>query len=148
VNKAWIRCVDDALVRADAVVTLRNGVDGLTAETLTGCVVQLTRTDCPSTVQLALLEEIRSAENADDHFTKVIIAVEGQGRLAWRHESVDTLIDLGQVLRYAHLLSAHYQVKPVLAIERQPTDESWQALCDQLGVLLVWPPTFGPSGVP
>jgi hypothetical protein len=94
VNKAWIRCVDDALVRADSVMTLRNGVDGLTAETLTGRVVRLTRTDCPSTVQLALLEEIRSAESADDRFAKVIIAVEGKGRLAWRHESVDTLIDL------------------------------------------------------
>ena len=94
VNKAWIRCVDDALVRADSVVTLRNSVDGLTAETLTGRVVQLTRNDCPSTVQLALLEEIRSAENADDRFAKVIIAVEGRGKLAWRHESVDTLIDL------------------------------------------------------
>ncbi len=93
-NKAWIRCVDDALVRADSVVTLRNGVDGLTAETLTGRIVQLTRNECPSTVQLALLEEIRSAESADDRFAKVIMAVEGRGKLAWRHESVDTLIDL------------------------------------------------------
>lgn len=25
---------------------------------------------------------------------KVIIAIEGQGKLAWRHESVATLIDL------------------------------------------------------
>lgn len=57
-SKAWIRCVDDALVRADSVITLRNAVDGLTAETLTGRVVQLTRTDCASTAQLALLEEI------------------------------------------------------------------------------------------
>jgi hypothetical protein len=88
------RCVDDVLVRADSVVSLRNNVDGLTAETLTGRVVQLTRTDCPSTAQLALLEEIRSAEFTDDRFTKVVIAVEGRGKLAWRHESVDTLIDL------------------------------------------------------
>ena len=94
VNKAWIRCVDDALVPADSVVTLRNSVDGLTAETLTGRIVQLTRNECPSTVQLALLEEIRSAETADDRFAKVIMAVEGRGKLAWRHESVDTLIDL------------------------------------------------------
>lgn len=93
-SKAWIRCVDDVLVQADSVITLRNTVDGLTAETLTGRVVRLTRTDCASTAQLALLEEIRSAEFADDRFTKVIIAVEGLGKLAWRHESVDTLIDL------------------------------------------------------
>ena len=73
---------------------LRNSVDGLTAETLTGRIVQLTRNECPSTVQLALLEEIRSAESEDDRFAKVIMAVEGRGKLAWRHESVDTLIDL------------------------------------------------------
>ena len=93
-NKAWIRGVDDVLVRADSVIALRNSVDGLRVETMTGQVVQLTRTECPSTAQLALLEEIRSAENADDRFAKVIIAVEGRGKLAWRHESVDTLIDL------------------------------------------------------
>lgn len=93
-HKAWIRCVDDVLVRADSVIALRNSVDGLTAETCTGREVQLTRTDCPSTTQLALLEEIRSAEYADDRFTKVIIAVPEGRKLAWRHESVDTLIDL------------------------------------------------------
>jgi hypothetical protein len=93
-NQTWIRCVDDALVRADSVVTLRNGVDGLTAETLTGNTVKLTRMECPSVAQLALLGEIRSAEYADDRFVNVIIAIEGEGKLAWRHESVDTLIDL------------------------------------------------------
>jgi hypothetical protein len=93
-SQTWIRCVDDTLIRADSVITLRNGVDGLNAETLTGQSVKLTRTECPSTAQLALLEEIRSAEYADDRFTKVIIAVEGRGKLAWRHESVETLIDL------------------------------------------------------
>ena len=39
--------------RADSVVTLHNGVDGPTAETLTGRVVQLTRNDYPSKGQLA-----------------------------------------------------------------------------------------------
>lgn len=92
-STAWIRCIDDTLVRTDSVIALRNGVDGLTAETLTGGTVRLTRTECPSTAQLALLEEIRSAEQANDMYTKVIIAIEGQGKLAWRHESVETLID-------------------------------------------------------
>jgi hypothetical protein len=55
-------------------------------------------------------------------------------------------LGLGQVLRYAHLLSVHYRVRPVLAVERQPADDSWQGLCDQHGVLLVWPPSFGPLG--
>lgn len=93
-STAWIRSIDDTLVRTDSVIALRNGVDGLTAETLTGGTVRLTRTECPSATQLALLEEIRSAEQANDMYTKVIIAIEGQGKLAWRHESVETLIDL------------------------------------------------------
>jgi hypothetical protein len=91
---SWLRGVDDVLIRTDAVVLLRNSADGLYAETLTGHTVQLTRIDCPSTTQLALLEEIRSAEYTDDRITTVIIAVEGKGKLAWRHESVETLIDL------------------------------------------------------
>jgi hypothetical protein len=93
-QKSWLRGVDDVLIRTDAVVLLRNSSDGLYAETLTGRTIQLTRIDCPSTAQLALLEEIRSADYADDRFTKVIIAVEGKGKLAWRRESVETLIDL------------------------------------------------------
>lgn len=49
---------------ADSVIALGNGVDGLAAETITGGTVRLTRTECPSTAQLALLEEIRGAEQA------------------------------------------------------------------------------------
>jgi hypothetical protein len=93
-HTAWIRCVDDTLVRADSIIALRNSADGLSAETLTGRAFQLTRTDCPSTAQLALLEEIRSAENSDDRFTKVIISLQEKGAVSWRHESVETLIDL------------------------------------------------------
>lgn len=93
-HATWIRCVDDVLIRSDTVILLRNGVDGLFAETLTGRAVQLTRTDCPSTTQLALLEEIRCSESADGRLTKVIVALEGNGKVEWRHESVETLIDL------------------------------------------------------
>ncbi len=45
-HATWIRCVDDVLIRSDAVILLRNSVDGLFAETLTGRAVQLARTDC------------------------------------------------------------------------------------------------------
>jgi hypothetical protein len=93
-NQTWIRCIDDTLVRADSIVMLRNGVDGLTAETLNGQTVRLTRAECPSTTQLELLKEIRSAEYADDRWVNVIIALEGGGKISWRHESVETLIDL------------------------------------------------------
>ena len=73
----------------------RNGVDGLTAETLTGTCRSARHPRLPRVLfSLLCLEEIRSAESADDRFAKVIIAIEGRGKLAWRHESVDTLIDL------------------------------------------------------
>lgn len=93
-HATWIRCVDDVLIRSDAVIILRNSVNGLFAETMTGLAVQLTRTDCPSVTQLALLEEIRSSQSADEGPAKVIIAVEGKGNVEWRRESVETLIDL------------------------------------------------------
>lgn len=93
-HATWIRGVDDVLIRSDAVILLRNNVDGLFAETLIGRAVQLTRTDCPSVSQLALLEEIRSSQSADGRLTKVILAVESNGKVEWRHESAETLIDL------------------------------------------------------
>jgi hypothetical protein len=93
-HATWIRCVDDVLIRSDAVILLRNTVDGLFAETPAGRAVQLTRTDCPSTTQLALLDQVRSSESAADGSTRVIIAVEGKGKVEWRRESAGTLIDL------------------------------------------------------
>ena len=90
----WIRGLDDVLIRGDAVTLLRNTVDGLFAETLAGRAVQLTRTECPSATQLALLEEIRSSQSVDGALTKVIIAVEAQGKVEWCRESAETLIDL------------------------------------------------------
>jgi hypothetical protein len=51
---------------------------------------------------------------------------------------------LGQVLRYAHQLGAGgREVVPVIVAEREPTDESWAALCASLGVRLAWPGAFG-----
>jgi hypothetical protein len=52
-------------------------------------------------------------------------------------------LGLGQVLRYRQLLSRHGAVvRPVLAVEGEPKDPSWLALCDSLGVTLAWPPNF------
>ena len=49
-------------------------------------------------------------------------------------------LGLGQVLRYQHVLRQSYPVvKAVLAVERQPSDMSWDDLCREAGVLLVWP---------
>ena len=47
---------------------------------------------------------------------------------------------LGQVLRYAQLLSADDRpATPVVMAEREPSDPSWALLCQHLGVLLLWP---------
>ena len=50
---------------------------------------------------------------------------------------------LGQVLRYADLLGDDERpVQKIIAVERQPTDDSWSRLCEAKGVVLVWPGTF------
>ena len=54
-------------------------------------------------------------------------------------------LGLGQVLSYKHLLKwpGVKTVKPVLAVERQPTEKYWEALCNEHGVILTWPEEFG-----
>lgn len=64
--------------------------------------------------------------------------------LTKRNEERQLRLALGQVQRYAHLLTAKGRpVRAVIAAERKPSDESWLALCDSLGVTLVWPEAFG-----
>jgi hypothetical protein len=47
---------------------------------------------------------------------------------------------LGQVLRYAHLLNQSGEsTRPIVVPERAPSDDSWLALCDSLGVEVAWP---------
>jgi hypothetical protein len=51
-------------------------------------------------------------------------------------------LGLGQILRYRQLLAAaRHRVVAVLVTEREPP-KSWQALCDELGVVLTWPGAF------
>jgi hypothetical protein len=50
---------------------------------------------------------------------------------------------LGQVLRYRHLVAERDTTAAVVAIEREPRDKRWVALCSALGVSLVWPPMLG-----
>lgn len=54
-------------------------------------------------------------------------------------------LGLGQVLSYAHLLGwpGVENVKPVLAVERRPAAEHWDALCKKHDVILTWPEEFG-----
>lgn len=53
-------------------------------------------------------------------------------------------LGLGQVLCYAFLLDwpGVNDVQPVLAVERPPTDEYWDELCKEHGVILTWPDEF------
>ena len=53
-------------------------------------------------------------------------------------------LGLGQVLRYRDILTRNEDrtVVAVLAAEREPSDQSWRALCERLDVTLAWPGTF------
>ena len=50
-------------------------------------------------------------------------------------------LGLGQILRYQHKLSLLHlaPVQGWLHVEYEPTDSTWVALCDSLGLRLVWP---------
>ena len=56
------------------------------------------------------------------------------------NEEKQLRLGLGQLLRYRQLLHARGQVRAVLAVEHQPSDNSWQALCQELDIILTWPP--------
>lgn len=49
-------------------------------------------------------------------------------------------LGLGQVLDYANTLRESFRnVRPALAVEREPSDLRWRAICREVGVDLVWP---------
>lgn len=59
------------------------------------------------------------------------------------NESRQLRLGLGQVLHYRAMLQhQHPEVRPVLAVEREPSDGLWLDLCQELGVGLVWPGAF------
>lgn len=55
------------------------------------------------------------------------------------NEEKQLRLGLGQLLRYRQILRPKGPVQAVLVAERQPTDETWEALCQELNVMLVWP---------
>jgi len=87
----WIWGQDDVLVRADDIVLLAIGDDGLRAECAGRRAVRLTGTPCSTGQMLALLEVMRRA--AADGRTVVIMPKGEAGEAAWRWECVDTLLD-------------------------------------------------------
>jgi hypothetical protein len=58
------------------------------------------------------------------------------------NEEKQLRLGLGQVLRYAHVLTRLHdgRVSPVLVVERKPTTDDWADLCATHNVLLLWPP--------
>lgn len=57
------------------------------------------------------------------------------------NESEQLRKGLGQVLEYRHLLARRTVVRPraLLVVEQKPRQLHWPGVCDDVGVLLVWP---------
>ncbi|MEO3785162.1 hypothetical protein ABGB12_17660 [Actinocorallia sp. B10E7] len=54
-------------------------------------------------------------------------------------------LGIGQILDYAHQLRSTHpddRIRPVLVLEKQPTDPRWTSVADQSGILLTWAPDF------
>jgi hypothetical protein len=60
-------------------------------------------------------------------------------------------IGLGQVLRYRQrlaLLRSDHVIRAVMVTERRPADSTWQELCEEHGVQLLWPGCFSRLPLP
>lgn len=92
-SNVWIRTAGDMLIRAESLVLIEAGPNGLRAECLTGRTVLLSGSDCSTASQIVLLEEIRHA-GAEDRRTVVILeGTDCENQLTWHRESADSLID-------------------------------------------------------
>ncbi|MBK5115902.1 MAG: hypothetical protein JJE23_03175 [Thermoleophilia bacterium] len=59
-----------------------------------------------------------------------------------KNEERQLRMALGQVVRYRHQLGGQERVQAVIAVERQPSDETWLDLCTQQGVIFCWSETM------
>jgi hypothetical protein len=60
-----------------------------------------------------------------------------------RNEKNQLCLGLGEVLDFADTIRrSGREVRPVSAVEREPTEERWTELCGRFGVTLVWRPVF------
>jgi len=57
-----------------------------------------------------------------------------------KNEEKQLRLALGQALRYAHQLGPN--TIPVIVIERAPSDQSWEEICQRFGVIFAWPDIF------
>ena len=87
-----MRAQGDVLVRADAIVALALGPEGLRAECGAGAAVRLTGTPCSTALMLGLAEVIDRASPRDSR--AVIITPPAEpGSAIWRWEFADTLLE-------------------------------------------------------
>lgn len=57
-----------------------------------------------------------------------------------QNEERQLRLGLGQVTRYRQLLAEDgLPVRALIATEREPSDPSWAALCEEQGIVLGWP---------
>jgi hypothetical protein len=92
VGRVWVRAQSDVLVRADAIVVLALGPEGLRAECGTGAAVRLAGTPCSTALMLGLAEAIDRAGRGDSR--AVIITPPAEpGSAVWQWEFADTLLE-------------------------------------------------------
>jgi hypothetical protein len=92
VGSVWVRAQGDVLVRADAIVVLALGPEGLRAECGTGAAVRLAGTPCSTALMLGLAEAIDRAGRGDSRAVIVTPPAE-PGSAAWRWEWADNLLE-------------------------------------------------------
>ncbi len=89
-GSVWVGGQGDVLVRADAIVMLALGPEGLRAECGTGRSVRLTGTPCSTALMLGLVEAIERAGRGDSRAVIVMPPAE-PGSVTWGWEFADTL---------------------------------------------------------
>ena|GEM_PF-6822613 len=91
-GSVWVQAQGDMLVRADAIVVLALGPEGLRAECGTGAAVRLAGTPCSTALMVGLVEAIDRAGRGDSR--AVIITPPAEpGSATWRWEFADTLLE-------------------------------------------------------
>jgi hypothetical protein len=59
------------------------------------------------------------------------------------NEAGQVRLAIGQVLDYQQMLARLQRpVRPVIALEKKPASDRWEAICARHAITLVWPDTF------
>jgi hypothetical protein len=91
-SAVWVRGHGGIMMRADSIIALACAADGLDAECVTGRTIRLADSGRPTTLALALLDEIGRA-GADARLAVVITPPVELDSAAWRREYAHALLD-------------------------------------------------------